>query len=211
MIAVGEHTGALDTMLSKIADFYEDEVDEATANLLALLEPIIIAVPGHRHRRHRDLDVPADVRADQQDRRRRPCGARTARQFGGLIGRGPPRTSGRGDRDPPAPSAAFAIELILTPSETLFPLYVLCAGTFGLVLAYAVLHRFLWGTKAFVAIQVVGDLRSSRASCTRPAEWRARCRSCTSSRSSRPALAAAERCDRDGGWGRGSCYAGSRS
>ena len=46
MIAVGEQTGALDTMLSKIADFYEDEVDEATANLLALLEPIMISILG---------------------------------------------------------------------------------------------------------------------------------------------------------------------
>ena len=46
MIAVGEHTGALDTMLAKIADFYEDEVDEATANLLAMLEPLIIAFLG---------------------------------------------------------------------------------------------------------------------------------------------------------------------
>ena len=43
MIGVGEQTGALDTMLSKIADFYEDEVDEATAKLLALLEPLMIA------------------------------------------------------------------------------------------------------------------------------------------------------------------------
>jgi len=46
MVAVGEQTGALETMLSKIADFYEDEVDEATANLLALLEPIMIAFLG---------------------------------------------------------------------------------------------------------------------------------------------------------------------
>src|SRR5881296_4090798 len=46
MIAVGEHTGALDTMLSKIADFYEDEVDEATANLLSLLEPVMIMILG---------------------------------------------------------------------------------------------------------------------------------------------------------------------
>jgi type IV pilus assembly protein PilC len=46
MIGVGEHTGALDTMLSKIADFYEDEVDEATANLLALLEPLMISFLG---------------------------------------------------------------------------------------------------------------------------------------------------------------------
>jgi type IV pilus assembly protein PilC len=46
MMAVGEQTGALDTMLSKIADFYEDEVDEATANLLSLLEPIMIVFLG---------------------------------------------------------------------------------------------------------------------------------------------------------------------
>jgi type IV pilus assembly protein PilC len=46
MVAVGEQTGALETMLNKIADFYEDEVDEATANLLALLEPIMIMFLG---------------------------------------------------------------------------------------------------------------------------------------------------------------------
>ena len=46
MIGVGEQTGALDAMLSKIADFYEDEVDEAVANLLTLLEPIMIAFLG---------------------------------------------------------------------------------------------------------------------------------------------------------------------
>jgi type IV pilus assembly protein PilC len=46
MVAVGEQTGALEVMLSKIADFYEDEVDEATANLLALLEPIMISFLG---------------------------------------------------------------------------------------------------------------------------------------------------------------------
>jgi type IV pilus assembly protein PilC len=46
MVAVGEQTGALEVMLSKIADFYEDEVDEATANLLALLEPIMIMFLG---------------------------------------------------------------------------------------------------------------------------------------------------------------------
>src|SRR5258707_1046787 len=39
MIGVGEQTGALDAMLSKIADFYEDEVDQAVANLLTLMEP----------------------------------------------------------------------------------------------------------------------------------------------------------------------------
>jgi len=46
MIGVGEQTGALDSMLSKIADFYEDEVDQAVANLLVLMEPIMILFLG---------------------------------------------------------------------------------------------------------------------------------------------------------------------
>ncbi|MGH9751052.1 MAG: type II secretion system F family protein [Candidatus Polarisedimenticolia bacterium] len=46
MISVGEQTGALDAMLSKIADFYEDEVDEAIENLMALLEPAMILFLG---------------------------------------------------------------------------------------------------------------------------------------------------------------------
>jgi type IV pilus assembly protein PilC len=46
MIAVGEQTGGLDEMLSKIADFYDEEVDAAVSNLLALLEPIMIVFLG---------------------------------------------------------------------------------------------------------------------------------------------------------------------
>jgi type IV pilus assembly protein PilC len=46
MIGVGEATGALDTMLAKIADFYEEEVDTAVAGLLTLLEPVMIALLG---------------------------------------------------------------------------------------------------------------------------------------------------------------------
>ena len=46
MIGVGEATGALDTMLAKIADFYEEEVDVAVAGLLTLLEPLMIALLG---------------------------------------------------------------------------------------------------------------------------------------------------------------------
>jgi type IV pilus assembly protein PilC len=46
MIGVGEATGALDTMLAKIADFYEEEVDIAVAGMLTLLEPIMIAFLG---------------------------------------------------------------------------------------------------------------------------------------------------------------------
>ncbi|ABF40392.1 type II secretion system protein [Candidatus Koribacter versatilis Ellin345] len=46
MIGVGEATGAMDAMLQKIADFYEDEVDAATKDLLTLLEPIMIVLLG---------------------------------------------------------------------------------------------------------------------------------------------------------------------
>ncbi|HXE79684.1 MAG TPA: type II secretion system F family protein [Vicinamibacterales bacterium] len=46
MIGVGEATGALDTMLGKIADFYEEEVDTAVAGMLTLLEPIMISFLG---------------------------------------------------------------------------------------------------------------------------------------------------------------------
>jgi type IV pilus assembly protein PilC len=46
MIGIGEQTGALDAMLAKIADFYEQEVDSAIANLLTLIEPILIGFLG---------------------------------------------------------------------------------------------------------------------------------------------------------------------
>jgi type IV pilus assembly protein PilC len=46
MIAVGEQTGGLDEMLSKIADFYDDEVDAAVSNLLAAMEPVMIVFLG---------------------------------------------------------------------------------------------------------------------------------------------------------------------
>jgi type IV pilus assembly protein PilC len=46
MIGVGEQTGALDAMLGKIADFYEEEVDQAVANMLTLMEPVMILFLG---------------------------------------------------------------------------------------------------------------------------------------------------------------------
>ncbi|TKJ33160.1 pilus assembly protein PilC [bacterium (candidate division B38) B3_B38] len=46
MIAVGEHTGELDSMVTKVADFYEEEVDNSVANLLALLEPVMVLFLG---------------------------------------------------------------------------------------------------------------------------------------------------------------------
>ncbi len=46
MISVGEQTGSLDSMLAKIADFYDAEVDQAVANLTALLEPMLMVFLG---------------------------------------------------------------------------------------------------------------------------------------------------------------------
>lgn len=46
MIAVGEQTGALDEMLNKVADFYEDEVDVAVGSITSLMEPLMIVVLG---------------------------------------------------------------------------------------------------------------------------------------------------------------------
>ena len=46
MISVGEQSGALDSMLEKIADFYDAEVDQAVANLTALIEPILMVFLG---------------------------------------------------------------------------------------------------------------------------------------------------------------------
>ncbi len=46
MVAVGESTGGLDTMLKKVADLYEEEVDDAVANLTAMMEPMIMVVLG---------------------------------------------------------------------------------------------------------------------------------------------------------------------
>jgi type IV pilus assembly protein PilC len=46
MMAVGEETGALDTMLSKVADFYDQEVEAAVASLTSMIEPLLIAVMG---------------------------------------------------------------------------------------------------------------------------------------------------------------------
>jgi type IV pilus assembly protein PilC len=46
MVAVGDETGALDAMLSKIADFYEDQVDAAIKALTSILEPAMIILVG---------------------------------------------------------------------------------------------------------------------------------------------------------------------
>ena len=56
MINVGEQTGALDQMLSKIADFYEEEVDTAVAGLMKLIEPL------HDHRSSAASSAPSSPR-----------------------------------------------------------------------------------------------------------------------------------------------------
>ena len=62
MMAVGEDTGALDTMLEKIADFYDQEVESTTEQLTSLIEPLMIVVLGVDHRRHGHRAVHADLR-----------------------------------------------------------------------------------------------------------------------------------------------------
>jgi len=46
MVAIGEESGALDSMLGKVADFYEAEVDEAVESLSSLMEPMIMVILG---------------------------------------------------------------------------------------------------------------------------------------------------------------------
>jgi type IV pilus assembly protein PilC len=46
MVAIGEESGSLDAMLGKVADFFEDEVDEAVASLSSLMEPMIMVILG---------------------------------------------------------------------------------------------------------------------------------------------------------------------
>ena len=62
MIGVGEQTGALDQMLNKIADFYEEEVDVAVGRMTALIEPIMMVGIGGMVGVRADRDVPADLR-----------------------------------------------------------------------------------------------------------------------------------------------------
>ena len=63
MVSIGEESGALDHMLSKVADFFEAEVDDAVEALSSLMEPMIMVVLGVADRRHGDRDVPADLQA----------------------------------------------------------------------------------------------------------------------------------------------------
>jgi type IV pilus assembly protein PilC len=46
MVAIGEEAGSLDSMLDKVADFYEEEVDNAVDSLSSLIEPMIMAILG---------------------------------------------------------------------------------------------------------------------------------------------------------------------
>ena len=55
MIEVGEETGDLDTMLYKVADFYDEEVDNLVKSLISLLEPIMIVFLGRCDWRDRDF------------------------------------------------------------------------------------------------------------------------------------------------------------
>ena len=63
MCAIGEESGSLDAMLGKVAEFYEDEVDEAVKGLSSLMEPIIMVILGVLIGGMVIVDVPADLQA----------------------------------------------------------------------------------------------------------------------------------------------------
>ncbi len=65
MMAVGEETGALDEMLDKIADFYDQEVEATVDALTSLIEPLVDRRHGCLRRRHDHLALPADVQHHQ--------------------------------------------------------------------------------------------------------------------------------------------------
>ena len=219
MVAVGEQTGALETMLNKIADFYEDEVDEATANLLALLEPVMICFLGvviggiviSMYMPMFDLISKIALTG-----RRARCGRAPAPRDGwGTMGgadavrveierqlRWLMTLRGR-RRSRRCLISAFAIELLFRPGETLRPLFLLTAVAYGMVLLYAVAGP-LAARLAVVRRRCSSSATrsSSRCSCASPAASTARCRSSTCCRSSVAALLLYRR----GGWpGRGAC------
>ena len=67
MVSVGEESGQLEHMLTKVADFYEAEVDTKVKALTSLIEPAMIVVRRRHGRLHRDLDVPAALHPLRQD------------------------------------------------------------------------------------------------------------------------------------------------
>ena len=210
MIGVGEQTGALDAMLGKIADFYEDEVDQAVANLLTLMEPVMILFLGHHRRRHRHRDVPAAVRPHQQAdlrarsawlalarrrRRRPPAGdrMRRPRDVTPRDPRGPPQAADAlpgGHGDHPALHRHLRRGGLRDASLPVNPLYFVIVATYALTVVHAVALRFVpragarRSTRRWWATS-----SSSPASSTSPGEPRRASCCSTRSRCSRAASA----------------------
>ena len=84
MIGVGEETGALETMMSKVADFYEEQVDAAVKALTSILEPRDDHRGGRNRRVHRHRDVPADVQGLRLDQVVERCAAASSRRASAL-------------------------------------------------------------------------------------------------------------------------------
>ena len=74
MVDVGEETGELDTMLYKVADTYDEEVEVLTETLMSLMEPLADHFPGRSGRLHRHRPVPAAGQADHGTERLRSNG-----------------------------------------------------------------------------------------------------------------------------------------
>mgnify|MGYP003694651933 CR=1 FL=1 len=71
MVSAGEATGKIDTMLEKMADFWDEEIEAILDALTSLIEPLAHRRPRRHRRRHRHRDVPADLQAERRGLRRR--------------------------------------------------------------------------------------------------------------------------------------------
>ena len=165
MVGVGEQTGALDAMLSKIADFYEEEVDVAVAGLLTLHR----ADHDGRHRRHRrrraHRDVPADLLSDQSDRLMTPASEIPAAGGpGALAAAAPSRSALRwliGLRLVVISTLFLGILIIQVNTQQLLQLeefYWLILVSYGLSLGYLVLYLKGLPTRLQAVVQLLGDI-----------------------------------------------------
>ena len=86
MVAAGEATGKIDTMLEKMADFWDEEIEAMLDALTSLIEPLLDCVSRRDRRRHRDRDVPADLQAERSSFAEQKLGE-AARRRGGAVAR----------------------------------------------------------------------------------------------------------------------------
>ena len=90
MVSAGEATGKIDTMLEKMADFWDEEIEAMLDALTSLIEPMLIVFPRRHRRRHRHRDVPADLQTERSSFAEQKLGRSFARREGVGGPQGPP-------------------------------------------------------------------------------------------------------------------------